>query len=46
MATFESGDLLELENGINNGLGFLGKVKQLLVFPTKLSDSELQTLTT
>lgn len=47
MATFGSGDLTKLESGINGGAyKFLGDVKQLLVFPTKLTDNELQTLTT
>ena len=47
MATFESGDLTKLESDINGGAyKFLGNVKQLLVFSTKLTDNELQTLTT
>ena len=39
-------DNLSFDFNGNNGLPFYGKVKQLQVFKTALTDSELETLTT
>ena len=46
MATFASGDFTKLESGIGGGAySFYGEVNQIMVFPTKLTDSELADLT-